>query len=173
MLVHLADAKDIAAIRRSGIRTDKYADGVFAMPVLPNFVVSHQWLRELKRGGARTLSAVHFRIPDDEIVMFGHYVGEPVAASAAEAAGAIMRAEEPLGMQILVQRAIAAKEIHAFRAVPQTVGWRYFPSAHDVKPCGCPACVRRGAIKSRKLRDAYEADFRSDMNAFVATLSAE
>ena len=127
------------------------------MPVLKNFMVSHQWLRELKRNGGRTLCAVHFRIPDGETVLMGHYSKEQVKVTAARAAHAIMHAENPLGMQIIVPRGIAPKEIHAIRSVPQVVGWRYFPGAHARRPCGCPYCQSPGTIKSRKLREAFEA----------------
>jgi hypothetical protein len=116
MLVHIAPEKDIGSIRRAGIRIGKFRTGVYAMPVLKNFMVSHQWLRELKRGGDRTLSAVHFRIPDGETVLMGHYSKEQVQVTAAQAAHAIMHAKDPLGMQIIVPRAIARKEIHAILA---------------------------------------------------------
>jgi hypothetical protein len=63
MLVHIASEKDIGSIRCAGLRVPKERNGVYAMPVLKNFMVGHQWLRELKRNGGRTLCAVHFRIP--------------------------------------------------------------------------------------------------------------
>ena len=157
LLVHLADEKDMGSIRRAGIRIAKFRDGVYAMPVLRNYVASHQWLRELKRRGPRTLCAVHFRIPDGEPVMMGHYGKEHVRVAAAVAAGAIMHAEDPLGMELIVPRAIGPKEIHAIRSVPQVLGWRYFPGAHARTPCGCPYCQGRGGIKTRKLREAFEA----------------
>jgi hypothetical protein len=157
LLVHIASEKDLGSIRRAGIRIGKGRSGVYAMPVLKNFVASHQWLRELKRGGARTLCAVHFRIPDSETVLMGHYSKEQVEITAAQAAHAIMHAEDPLGMQIIVPRGIAAKEIHAIRSVPQVIGWRYFPGAHARKPCGCPYCQPSGGIRTRKLRDEFEA----------------
>jgi hypothetical protein len=102
MLVHIANDDETESVRRSGIRIGKYRDGVYAMPVLSNFIVSNQWLRELKRrvSGSRTLSAIHFRIPDTETVHMGHYSQEHVEVTAAEAAGAIMHAEDPLGMEI-------------------------------------------------------------------------
>ena len=83
--------------------------------------------------------------------------GEQVEVTAAQAAHAIMHAENPLGMQIIVPRAIAPKEIHAIRGVPQVLGWRYFPGAHASRACGCPYCQSPGAIKSRRLREAFEA----------------
>ncbi len=158
MLVHLTNEDETGSIRRSGIRIGKFRDGVYAMPVLENFVVSNQWLRELKRGatGSRTLSAVHFRIPDTEIVLMGHYSQEHVEVTAAEAAGAIMHAEDPLGMEIIIPRPISPKEIHKIRGVPQVVGWRYFPGANGRKVCGCPACLPPGTYKSRVLRQRYD-----------------
>ena len=73
LFVHVTDEKNAPAMRRSGIAMSKYGRGVYAMPVMPSFIVSHQWLRELRRGGARTLVGVYFRIDDDEPVRFGHY----------------------------------------------------------------------------------------------------
>ena len=156
LLVHIAADRDIAAIARGGIKPLRDRPGIYAMPVMPNFVASHQWLRELKRRGDRTMSGVYFRVPDDEPVLFGHYSQTPVPVSAAQAAGAILNAPDPLGMQIVVPRKVLAKEIVRVRPLPQTLGWRYYPKAHGVKPCGCPACVGRGDIKARKLREAFE-----------------
>jgi hypothetical protein len=158
MLVHIANEDETASIRRrSGIRIGKFRDGVYAMPVLENFVVSNQWLRELKRrvSGSRTLSAVHFRIPDSETVYLGHFSEEHVEVTAAEAAGAIMHAEDPMGMEIIIPRAIEAKEIHKIRSVPQVVGWRYHPNARARRTCGCPACVPAGTYKSRIFRQRF------------------
>lgn len=130
--------------------------GVFAMPVTRSFYVSHQWLRELKRSGARSISAVTFRVPDDEPVLFGHYARPHVATAASEAAGAVSRAPDPEGFEILVPRRIEASEIHRVRDLPQVLGWRYQPGAHGMKPCGCPACLPKGTIKSRAIRKRYE-----------------
>ena len=81
LFVHLAAEKESVSIRRTGIKprrlkqplVDDYDRIVFAMPVTDNFYVSHQWLRELKRNGQRTIVGVYFRIPDDQPVMVGHY----------------------------------------------------------------------------------------------------
>jgi hypothetical protein len=155
LLVHLASEKDVASIRRSGIKPGGTFGAVFAMPVLQNFIVTHQWLRELRRRGQRSYCGVYFRIPDHETVLFGHYAHEHVEISAAAAAGIMMKADDPLGMQILVQRRIEAKEIVKIRPLPQVIGWRYFPKAHHQKPCPCFVCVRRGQPFSRKLREAW------------------
>jgi hypothetical protein len=54
LLVHLTPEKYVARIVRNGIRTGR---GVYCLPVLPSYYVSHQWLRELKRRGQRTILA--------------------------------------------------------------------------------------------------------------------
>jgi hypothetical protein len=61
MLVHITNDDETESVRRSGIKIAKYRDGVYAMPVLPNFIVSNQGLRELKRrvSGSRTVSEIH------------------------------------------------------------------------------------------------------------------
>jgi hypothetical protein len=156
LLVHLASEKDVASIRRSGIRPGRGFLAIFAMPVLQNFIVTHQWLRELRRSGQRSYSGVYFRIPDQEIVLFGHYGSNHVEISAAAAVGIIMKTDDPLGMQIMVKRRIDAKEIVKIRPLSQFIGWRYSPKAHHQKPCPCPCCVRRGQPFSRKLREAWE-----------------
>ena len=81
LFVHLAPEKDTDSIQRTGIKPrrlkqplhDGYDRIVFAMPVTDSFFVSHQWLRELKRNGQRTIVGVYFHIPDDQMVMVGHY----------------------------------------------------------------------------------------------------
>src|SRR5687767_6099473 len=160
VFVHLTSQRNISSVRRSGIgRRSKYVgfDGVYAMPVTRNFYVSHQWLRELKRTGERTFVAIHFRIPDEQVVAVGHYSREHLATTATEAVSIVMRADNAEGYEILVPRAIIASEIHAIRHVPQVVGWRYFPGSHGQRPCGCPVCQPRGGVKTRKLREQYEA----------------
>ena len=64
--VHLAPTSSIAHIRRSGISKPRksspiFPGGVFAVPVTPNFFITHQWLREMRRRGVR-MTAVYFRI---------------------------------------------------------------------------------------------------------------
>ena len=161
LLVHLTSETNSASIKRAGIRMpDRRANlrGIFAFPVLPNFVVSHQWLRELKRRGKRTYCGVYFRVPDTERVLFGHYRSPLVELPAARAAGLILKDPNPLGYQVVVPRAIRGAEILRIRRLPQVLGWRYFPGAHGRKPCGCPACIARGEIKSRKIRERFNAE---------------
>lgn len=154
MLVHLAPADAAASIKRTGIRKrrlSRTSPGVYAMPVLPNYYASHQWLRELKRGGARTFVGIYFRIADDEMVHVGHYGQKPSHCRAADAAATIMHAPDPLGFQIIVGRSIPASEIHAVRSVRQVIGWRYFPKSHGSVPCNCDAC-KGGLINRRRIR---------------------
>lgn len=166
MLVHLTPEKNIASIRRTGIKTTQgpsgYPDGVFAQAVTPNFYISHQWLRELKRNGQRTLCGVYFRMPDDEMVWIGHYNRQPVQVSAAEAVGIVLNTENVLGYQIYIPRKIAAKEIVRIAHLPQNMGWRYYPEAHGREPCGCPACLLKGEIKSHGIREKWERENRED-----------
>jgi len=156
MFLHLAPESKSKAIVRSGIRVPRGRSGIYAMPVTRNYFVSHQWLRELKRGGDRTFVAIHFRIPDDEPVQVGHYGRHHLTVTAAEAAKIVMNAGDAQGYEVIIPRAIGSSEIHAVRAVRQVLGWRYFPGSHGRAPCGCPVCQPRGSIRSRKLREKYE-----------------
>src|SRR5262249_1996251 len=46
-----------------------------------------------------------------------------------------------------------AKEIHRVRALPQVLGWRYFPGAHAKPPrCTCMYCTR-GQYGAARLRE--------------------
>lgn len=162
MFVHLAAENVADAIGRNGIKRLRKSHipepGIYASPVVRNFFVSHQWLRELKRRGAGPLVGIYFRIPDEQHVWIAHYRQEHQRMSAAEASGLIMKMSEPEGFEVIVPRKIEAAEIHKIRRLPQVVGWRYYPGAHGRKPCGCPVCLRRGEYGSKKLREDYEAD---------------
>jgi hypothetical protein len=144
MFVHLAPEKRLKSIVRNGIsRLRKLRSGirgVFAMPVMRNFYVSHQWLRELKRRGQGPIAGIYFRMPDDEIVWLGHYNQPHQQMTAAEAAAAIQTAQPAEGFEVIIPRRVLSKEIHRARKLPQVVGWRYYPASHGKRPCGCPVC---------------------------------
>ncbi|MBB4964377.1 hypothetical protein [Saccharothrix violaceirubra] len=70
MFTHLTPHDHVRSIMRTGLRA-----GSYRVPVLPSYAISHQWLRELRRGGQRTFLAVDFRLPDDQPVTVGHYGG--------------------------------------------------------------------------------------------------
>lgn len=160
MFVHLAPESQTRSIRRDGIvRTRMIRDGqrgIFAMPVTENFIVSHQWLRELKRRGCRTLSGVYFRIPDDEPVWIGRFDEEHRLVTAAEAVATLRNPAELLGMEVIIPRQVAAREICRIRHLPQVVGWRYRPGIRGWN-CMCVSCNPPGTINSRRKREAWEA----------------
>jgi hypothetical protein len=130
------------------------------MPVLPNYVVSHQWLREMKRSSwlkrrpaaANTIVGVYFRVAGDELVWFGRYNDAHQQITASQAAHYLMHEQNPLGYQLVVSHSVAAKAIQRLRHLPQITGWRYFPAAHQGKPCDCDYCAS-GEMKGRRLRE--------------------
>jgi hypothetical protein len=151
---HIAREKDEPLIRRGGIKPTAVADGiegVYAMPVLPNFFASHQWLRELRRLGSTPLVAIDFLVPDEEELRAGHYSTPHVTMTAAEAVGVILHADDPRGYEVVIPRKIEAGELQRTRHVPQVVGWRYWPDAHGQQPCSCVVC-QRGTYKAAQLR---------------------
>ena len=124
------------------------------MPVLPNFYVSHQWLRELKRNGVRTYIGIYFKVDSTEMVYAGKYNHEHRHITLGEAIKEIMSMEDPLGYELIIPRKIESKDIDKIKILPQKLGWRYFPNSHAKKPeCACPICIPSGAIKGKKLRD--------------------
>lgn len=152
--IHIADKDDEASIVRNGIRSLKRkrgVPGVYALPVVPNHATTHQWARELKRSGVKTLLCVQFRIPDDEIVSVGKYNGEKLQMTASEAAAAVLTHTDPMGLEVLVPRKIKAREITRTYLAPRLTGWRYYPEAKGQNPfCPCKFC-NRGEIRAQRL----------------------
>lgn len=148
---HLARERDQKRILRSGIKPPRRSPGVFAMPVLPDFYASHQWLRELRGLRNATLVAIDFVIADDEPVLVGHYSKDHVPTTAARAIGTIMHAEDPRGFEVVLPRKVERSEIRRIRQVPQVVGWRYWPDAHGTRPCTCDYC-QRGTFNAARIR---------------------
>jgi hypothetical protein len=151
--VHLAFETDLKSISKNGISLSKDRKCVYAMPVSPNFFVSHQWLRELKRRKNISIIGVYFRIADDERVFAGRYNGEHEEMSAAQASGLVTN--DDLGFEVLIQRRIESHEVHRIKRLPQGVGWRYYPESHGKKPCGCPYC-QRGEYGGKRIKQKYE-----------------
>ncbi|MEU5694427.1 HEAT repeat domain-containing protein [Actinosynnema sp. NPDC020468] len=138
LFTHLTSEKLARSVVRTGIRST--ARGVFCLPVLPSYTLSHQWARELRRRGQRTIVAVDFRLPDDEPVEVGHYGAPRVALTAAGAVALIRDHEDPRGYEVVLARGVSRREIHRVRPVSRVVGWRYRPDAHGRTPCPCPVC---------------------------------
>ena len=153
-LIHIADKNDEASIVKNGINAAKRKvgpRGVFAMPVLPNFAVSHQWARELKRRGVRTLICVQFRVPNSESVLVGKYNGEKIKMAASEAAAAFLAHTDPMGLEVVVPRKIMPKDIARTYLAPRVTGWRYYPEAKGRKPFCHRKFCNRGEIRAQGL----------------------
>lgn len=195
VFVHLTPERNIASIRRQGIGLRKqlfHSRGVYAVPVMPNFYVSHQWLRELKRSKGGTIFGVYFRVPDDEPVAIGHYHSQSATMTAAEAVALLYAAEkrdqnnEPTsdssanavrqghrlpyhaeGFEVIIPRKIERSEIIRVKSLPQVVGWRYYPGANGRYPCIC-LCCERGQYGARKLlRQVEEAEVKGKRTKIV------
>jgi hypothetical protein len=158
--VHLADDRDIALIRKNGIKAQKIhgreKKGVFATPVLQNYFQSHQWIRELRRRGIRVISAVQFHVPDDVLVAVGRYNDTHLETTASDAVRIFMDHSTGMGLEVIFTGSIPEDWITRVYTPEQVIGWRYYPESHSDgrKPCGCSYC-QRGQIKNRKLREAY------------------
>jgi len=152
--IHIADKNNEKVIQRNGIRSVKSksgARGVFAMPVVPNFTTTHQWARELKRRPIRALICVQFKIPDQELVWVGKYNGEKLQMTAAEALGAVFEHTDPMGLEVVIPRRVAPKEITRTYLAPRVTGWRYSPTAKGNPPfCHCKWC-NQGEIRAQRL----------------------
>ena len=158
LFIHLFDERNFELIRRIGIKSQKNAwsdrQGVFCFPQTENFVVNHQWIRELRRFRGANLMAVRFRILDTETVLLGRYNENHVEFSASAAIGTVREHNAPLGLEVIVPRSIKPKELQNFYVPPKVTGWRYSPNAKGKKPCGCAYC-QRGEPYSKAIREAY------------------
>ena len=152
--IHIADKNNEQAILRNGIRSNKLRTGVrgvYAMPIVPKFTTTHQWSRELKRRGIRTLICVQFKILDRHPVLVGRYNGEKIEMTAAEALAAVFKHLDPMGLEIVIPRSIAAKEITRTYLAPRTTGWRYYPAAKGKPPFCHRRWCNRGEIRASRL----------------------
>jgi hypothetical protein len=186
VFVHLTRHDNLPAIRRNGIAPAKWSKRVYAMPVTRNFQISHQWLRELRRGRGGTMVAVYFRVPDDEPVEIGHYSSPHRDVTAAEAVAIMLSVENadpvaaraadksdrnrktissgrrlpasPEGYQVLLGRRIQPSEILQVKAPPQVIGWRYQPGSNGMPPCTCICCAKGVWGVGKLLRAVEEAE---------------
>jgi hypothetical protein len=159
ILVHLVPEKEAPRVTRRGLRASRLAGeparGVYCMPLLPDYFASHQWLRELRRRGARTFVAIDFRVTSSETVFVGHYGHQHVATTVGRAARMLLDQPDPRGWEFILPRSVEADEIVNVRPVSRIVGWRYYPGANGRKPCACPYCTR-GLFGSRRLRQRLD-----------------
>jgi hypothetical protein len=157
--IHLAAESHQRSIRVNGIKASRSRGqfGVYAYPQTENFLVNHQWMRELKRFLGKPIIAVRFGIPDAERVLIGKFNGQHVVVAASEAVGIAREHVDPLGLEVVIQRSVKPGEVRSFYVLPKAVGWRYYPAAKGRKPCGCPYC-QRGEPYSKKIRQAYEGE---------------
>jgi hypothetical protein len=166
IFVHIADERDAQAIRCNGLtlpksrwrnfENDHQKWGVFALPVIENFTLSHQWVRELKRRGHRSAVGIYFHVADTELVWVGLYNQAKIQVTAAEAT-AKLRNEQLLGYEVIIPRSISSAEVSAIRVLP-SVGWRFFPGAKGSPPrCLCKFC-NGGDINSRRMRARLDPD---------------
>lgn len=152
--IHIADKKDEKSITKNGIKCTKRKNGpngVYAVPVVQDHSLTHQWARELKRGGARTLICIQFRIPNAEAVLVGKYNCEKLKLTASTAVAEFLRHKDPMGLEVIIPRKILPREITGTYLAPRITGWRYSPEAKGGKPfCRCKFC-NRGEIKAKRL----------------------
>jgi hypothetical protein len=150
--VHLAPAREAGRIRRDGVRVGRKAAGVFAMPVVADYMTTYNWSREMTRHRGR-LVAVQFRIPDAEDVRLGHYTAPSEVVTAAQAVGIIREVPDARGFEVLIPRSISAGEVTHIRSAPR-VGWRYSPTAKGTANalCPCPVCRTRGEVGEAAIR---------------------
>jgi hypothetical protein len=129
--------------------------GVFAMPWLPDFSATHQWLRELRRWRDGRMVAVHFRVPRGEEVYVGRF-GAPHARTTASKAVAWVQAS-PAGAEVVVPRSILLREVVDLHTVTQLVGWTDTPEATQHFDYVCRVCLPHGRRdRHRRIRAAYQ-----------------
>ncbi|EMO41748.1 hypothetical protein LEP1GSC186_1768 [Leptospira noguchii serovar Autumnalis str. ZUN142] len=158
VFLHLTSIQNKNSIFRSGVKTssihyENVRRGVFCMPVISDFWITHQWLREIKRFSKGPIIGIYFKIPDLEPVWSGNYNSELMFSTAIESTQLLLSTENKLGFQIVLPRKVTKKEILKIKNLPQTVGWRYFPEAHSKVRCLCPACLPKGWPFANRLKE--------------------
>jgi hypothetical protein len=142
-------------IVRSGIKADNVrfakTKGVYCAPVSRSYFKSHQWLRELKRRGIKSIHAVQFKVDDEREVYVGRYNHEHLTVKASEAVEIFENHGDGLGLEIIIPEKIPSKNFTCIYYQSQILGWRYFPEAKGKKPfCGCKYC-NRGEINAYRV----------------------
>lgn len=171
-LVHITNIENERRIKRSGIKSGQN-NIVFFMPHMKDFLISHQWARELKRSGIKNFAAVDFKISNNEEIWFGKYNSQHEKMPLNKAISLFMNKEDPLGYEFFIERSIKAKEILKIRKIPKPVGWRYTPKAHGKPPCPCSVCIQAGGYKTKNLKDVIPKLMSRDKAKKIITTSVD
>jgi hypothetical protein len=132
-------------VRFAGIK------GIYCVPVSQSYFNSHQWLRELKRRGVKSIHAVQFKIEDETPVYIGKYNEEHLKVTASEAVEVFEKHKDSLGLEVIVPLKVSSKYITRIYYPNQVLGWRFYPEAKGRKPfCGCRYC-NRGQINAYRV----------------------
>jgi len=158
ILVHITNIDNKKSIIKNGIKLGIH-NVVYFMPHQKEFLISHQWGRELKRYGIKNFMAVDFKIPTNETVWFGKYTSGHEKMNLNTAIEKFMALDDKLGYEFFIERKIEAKEIHKMRNIPKPIGWRYEPKAHGKVPCPCRICMQFGGYKTNKLKEKPEKEY--------------
>jgi len=157
-LVHITSEAAARSIARGGIKAGKQTGVIYFMPLISGHYIAHQWSRELKRQGITCFAAVHFELPDDELVWYGRYNERHVHGPLTSAIRQFKQLGDQQGYEFFREGRIDKKQITKIRAIPRPLGWRHYPGAHGRKPCGCPACLRTGEYGSAERRVAWSEE---------------
>jgi hypothetical protein len=164
--VHLCDSKMVRRIARAGIlttRATRAETGVYCTPVSRDFFRTHQWLRELKRSGVKSIHAVQFRLAPQTLVSVGRFNEEHLLVAAAEAIRIFNEHQDGLGLEIIVPNGVPRSAISRIYVPSQVIGWRYFPGANNKKPfCGCRYCNRGKINAYRVITEPKPVYYKSD-----------
>jgi len=157
--VHFTDSKKVARVAKRGILAVKTrlegVRGCYCTPVLQDYFRTHQWLRELKRRGMKTILAVQFNLAPETRVWVGRFSGGHVEVTAAEAAALFAEHKDGMGLEVVVPHSVPRSAIRRVYQPSQVLGWRYAPELKGRKPCGCRFC-NFGQIKgSRRLSELF------------------
>ena len=155
VLVHITKAENEKSIIGSGIKTGKHTGCIYFMPHTPDFLISHQWARELKRYGVKNFLAVDFKLPKDEEVWFGRYFEGHKKYKLNQAIEIFLSQEKQYGYEFILERKVQPNEIVKTRTIPKPMGWRYEPNSHGKEPCPCPMCILKGGFKTSALKEKY------------------
>ncbi len=161
-LVHISSAENEKRIVHTGIKLGKYNGIIYFMPHTKDFLISHQWVRKLKRSGIKNFIAVDFKLKGEEKVWFGKYTESHDQMSLSDTISHFLDEEDKLGYEFFIERKINPNEILRTGNIPKPMFWRYEPKAHGKKPCQCPMCILRGGFKTNRIKEKTEVPFSRD-----------